>query len=435
MRGVLALGLLLALAACAGEPPGDEWSVFEPPPLPAQARLANPERGFYATGLDLFHPDEAALAEIEASGVTLVYPYDAWLPKDRDLTEAELLALKESFNLVRAHGLKLVLRFRYSEEGDAPLDRIRRHLGQVLPVVRENADLVYVFQAGFLGRWGEWHCWRAKDVCHDDPESKQTLLDKLVKGLPDDLPIAVRYPPDKVRYLGLEASAPPPEPIGGRLAHHNDCWLAGATDNGTYPEENPGAWRRWVYAENDRLPYGGETCAENPPRTDGENALKEAEAAHLDYLNREYHEGLLRSWQKDGTYTAFAARLGYRLELVRARWPKAARAGARVALTVTVKNVGFSRLKRPRPAYLVFRARGRRVASPIALDLTKVGPGEARRFAVYAIAPQAGGRVEIGLWFPDRSPRLQDDPRYAIRLASTVPFDAGVNWLGSLTLR
>ncbi len=250
MRGLGILILLLLLTSCKAEVP---MHTLRPAPL--EGALRNPERGFYRTGLDLFDPEnEAAIAKLAASGVTLVYPHDTWLPQDRELSGDEIEALKTSFERLEKYGLKLVLRFRYREEGDAPLDVIETHLDQLLPIVRENADLVYVFQAGFLGRWGEWHCWRATEVCHDDDHAKAWLLNRLLKGLPEDLPIAVRYPVDKVKYRGFPADHPPKEPLFGRIAHHNDCWLANATDMGTYPEEDPEAWRAFVYAENDRLP-------------------------------------------------------------------------------------------------------------------------------------------------------------------------------------
>jgi len=430
MRGLGFLILLLLLAACNAEAP---FHTLRPAPL--EEALRNPERGFYRTGLNLFDPaNEAAIAELTASGVTLVYPHDTWLPPDRELSANELEALEASFERLATHGLKLILRFRYSEEGDAPLDVIETHLGQLLPVVRENADLVYVFQAGFLGRWGEWHCWQATEVCHDDDRTKAWLLDRLLEGLPEDLPIAVRYPGDKARYLEARAELAPKARL--RIVHHNDCWLADATDMGTYPEEDPETWRAFVYAENDRLVYGGETCARNPPRTDGENALSEAERAHLDYLNAGYHNGLIEEWKQDGTFARLAARLGYRLELTYAAWPEEAKMGAPFLLTLRIKNTGFSRLKRPRLAYLVLEGAGGRLKLPLAaLDLRAIGPDETREFTLIPRAPTEPGTYRLGLWFPDASKRLGDNPLFAVRLASELTFEDGVNWLGALSVR
>ncbi len=431
MRRLGLLMLFFLLAACQAKPP---LQTLRPAPL--EDALRNPERGFYRTGLDLFDPDnEAAIAELAASGVTLVYPYDTWLPRDRALSGDELEALKTSFQRLEKYGLKLILRFRYSEEGDAPFDVIETHLDQLLPIVRKNAYLVYVFQAGFLGRWGEWHCWRATGICHDDAPTKAWLLKRLTEELPEDLPIAIRYPVDKVKYRGFPTDRPPSEPLFGRIAHHNDCWLANATDMGTYPEEDPKAWRAFVYAENDRLPYGGETCAWNPPRTDGENALSEAERAHLDYLNAEYHEEVLKSWARSGALEEFARRLGYRIELVQARWPYGTKTGGLFPLSLALKNTGFSRLKRPRPAYLVFEKAGKRSLVRLGLELTALPPGKEKSYHFLAQAPNEPGLYRIGLAFPDPSPRLASNPRYALRLASAIPYDEGIHWLGTLEVR
>ena len=431
MRGLGILILLFLFTSCKAEVP-----IHTLRPAPLEGALRNPERGFYRTGLDLFDPDnEATIAELAASGVTLVYPHDTWLPRDRALSGNELEALKTSFQRLEKHGLKLVLRFRYGEAGDAPLDLIETHLDQLLPIVRENADLVYVFQAGFLGRWGEWHCWRATGVCHDDDPTKAWLLKRLTDKLPEDLPIAIRYPVDKVKYRGFPADRPPKEPLFGRIAHHNDCWLADATDMGTYPEEDPEAWRAFVYAENDRLPYGGETCALNPPRTNGENALSEAERAHLDYLNAEYHEEVLKSWARSGALEEFARRLGYRIELVQASWPYETKTGGLFPLSLALKNTGFSRLKRPRPAYLVFENAGKRSLVRLGLELTALPPEEEKGYHFQAQAPNEPGLYRIGLAFPDPSPRLAPNPRYALRLASAIPYDEGIHWLGTLEVR
>ncbi len=420
---------------------------MRPDPLPLTAPLPNPERGFYRTDLNPFDPDPEALAAM-SSEVRLVYPYQGWLPRDRPLRQEELAGLRRTFRLVRENGLKLVLRFRYGEDGDADWGVIETHLDQLLPIVRENADLVYVFQAGFLGRWGEGHCWRATAVCHDDWNSKRRLLDRLFSELPAGLPIAVRYPLDKARYLAGRPPPAPPVPLdhppsgaagAERLAHFNDCFLSSATDVGTYPEENPGTWRAYVYAENDFLPFGGETCAptdrDDPGRTRPPRVLEELAAAHPDYLNAEYHPGMLRAWREAGVLEEVAARLGYRLELLEARWPAAVPARGGAVLELVLRNRGFARPKRRRPAYLVVSRGGRGRPYPLALDLRRLAPGEVVRTRIAVELDEAPGRAELGLWFPDPSRRLRSDPRYALRLASDLPFREGVHRLGEIELR
>ncbi len=163
--------------------------------------------------------------------------------------------------------------------------------------------------------------------------------------------------------------------------------------------------------------------------------MAEAERAHLDYLNAEYHEGVLESWARSGALEVFASRLGYRIELVQASWPYETKTGGLFLLSLALKNTGFSRLKRPRPAYLVFENAGKRSLVRLGLELTALPPGEEKSYRFPVQAPNEPGLYRIGLAFPDPSPRLARNPRYALRLASAIPYAEGIHWLGTLEVR
>ncbi|WP_457636633.1 DUF4874 domain-containing protein, partial [Oceanithermus sp.] len=300
LRLLITAGFLLLLgAACS--PAENEWTVSAPAPLPLSQNVLNPGRGFYdGSSVDLWNADPEAYTSVRDRGYTLAYADATWLPADHVLSEGELDQLQEGLDLVRESGFKLILRFRYSEEGDADWSVITGDLDKLAPLIKNNADVIAVMQAGFLGRWGEWHCWEATAVCHDGADEKAYVLDKLLDALAGtDVPVAVRYPPDKARYLGdvqfddYDAVPSPPEPVTGfadwlggdpraRIAHHNDCFLSSANDVGTYPNDPPERieeWRGFVYAENEFLPYGGESCApadaDDPARSGGVGAVVE----------------------------------------------------------------------------------------------------------------------------------------------------------------
>lgn len=453
LRAALMLLLALLLTACRAQAPtpaaNAAWTSVAPAPLPPEQNVPNPGRGFYTSNLDLFSQDEADYAAVRKAGLTLAYPYGTWLPR-RELSQGELDALQRGFDLVRKYGFKLILRFRYGEDGDADWSIIQRHLEQLAPLIRKNADVIAVLQAGFLGRWGEWHCWQASGPCHDGAEEKQFVLDKLLAALAGtDVPVAVRYPPDKARYLGelsypdYEHVPPPPEPVRGfadtegvraRIAHHNDCFLSGTDDVGTYPNNPPertGQWRDFVYQENDYLPYGGETCAagdpSDPDRARGARALEELARAHLDYLNLDYHPGMLANWRKDGIFDEIAARMGYRLVVEEAAWSAPA-PGRYWAFRLKLKNDGFSRLKRRYDAVLVLRAQDGAVREyPLDFDLRQVAPGREATFAAQGLEAPPAGSWRLGLAV--RDPALPDRPEYAVRFASELDYD-GTHWLG-----
>ena len=453
----LILTLMLVATLLSGCTPASEaWTVVSPAPLPPTQNVLNPGRGFYdGANVDLLEPDQDAYARVRARGLTLAYPDATWLPTDRDLTQEELDTLQRGFDLVRQSGFKLILRFRYSDKGDAPWNVITSQIEQLTPLIRENADVIAVLQAGFLGRWGEWHCWQASGECHDGATEKKYVLDKLLAALEGTgVPVAVRYPPEKARYLGdlqfdgYDSVPQPPAPVTGfadgldgdaraRIAHHNDCFLSSADDVGTYPNEPPERveeWRSFVYAENRYLPYGGETCeaadSDEPSRSSGANALVEMESAHLDYLNADYHPQMLAGWKRDGAYDEMAARMGYRLVLEQAAWTEPAR-GQTWRLKLTVRNDGFSRLKRHYDVVVVLRRGDRTVELPLEFDLRRVEPGASVVFISDRLDPLPAGTWRLGVAVRDPARALAGRAEYSIRFANKLDYD-GVNWLGTI---
>jgi hypothetical protein len=457
--------LLLTAALLAGctsgqSPGGDGWTRLEPEPLPPAQNVLNPGRGFYdGSSIDLWNPDPDAYAHVRDRGLTLAYADATWLPGDHVLSDDELARLQEGLDLVRESGFKLILRFRYSDQGDADWSVISGDLEKLAPLIRDNADVIAVLQAGFLGRWGEWHCWEATTVCHDGADEKTYVLNALLTALESsDVAVAVRYPPDKERFLGrisfsdYDQVPPPPQPVSGfadelpagerpsgRIAHHNDCFLSSADDMGTYPNEPPERieqWRTFTYAENEFLPYGGESCVpadvDDPERSSGPNALAEMARAGVDYLNADYHPDMLAGWQADGVYDEIAARLGYRLVLEEVAWSEPA-AGRPWQLRLTVRNDGFSRLKRRYQVFLVLAGAGGERMVPLGLDLRRVAPGQGQTYTAELTAPPAGS-WRLGLAVRDPAQRLAERAEYSIRFANELDYD-GVNWLGSLSVR
>ena len=60
---------------------------------------------------------------------------------------------------MREAGVMCVFRFAYTSletEPDAPLSIIQTHIDQLKPYLAKNADVIAVWQAGFIGSWGEW---------------------------------------------------------------------------------------------------------------------------------------------------------------------------------------------------------------------------------------------------------------------------------------
>ncbi|MBQ2170794.1 MAG: DUF4874 domain-containing protein, partial [Paludibacteraceae bacterium] len=79
--------------------------------------------------------------------------------RTKDLSPQILQGFNDDMEALRQHGFKCVLRFAYdwNSKNDASLSWVQRHIEQLTPYLQANSDVIYVLEAGFVGRWGEWY--------------------------------------------------------------------------------------------------------------------------------------------------------------------------------------------------------------------------------------------------------------------------------------
>lgn len=401
---------------------------MDPSDTPSCA-IVNPERGFHRF-VDLRGLGAPQLEAAAADGLSVVYGRVLLSDfRESPLDDDVLAEISAGFELVRAHGMKVVPRFQYSaaqNEPDAELSRILGHIEQLAPLLAEHADVILTLQAGFIGAWGEWH---SSQHGLDAPEPRKQILDALLAALPAERTVSVRRPSFKEQaYAG---PLTPETAHGGdalaRVGHVNDCFLASDDDAGTYQE--PGE-KDYGIADSAFVPVGGETCALNPPRSSCPSALDELALHHWTYLNDGYHEGVLESWQEDGCYAEIVCRLGYRLAVTELRWAASAAAGDVLPVTFELVNDGFAAPVHRRPFALVLDGPAR-VEAPAEFDVRTALAGETRSVCVDAALPAdlPPGTYRIGLRLADAAPALADDVRQAIRLANDdIEWSEGINW-------
>ncbi|HEY0133918.1 MAG TPA: DUF4832 domain-containing protein [Nannocystis sp.] len=394
----------------------------------------NPERGFHQP-VSLRSVGADTLEQTVAAGMSVIYG-QVLIPEYRDkpLDDALLDEIHAGFDLVRAHGMKVVPRFHYSNAGDepdAPLAIILGHIDQLAPVLQEHADVILTVQAGFIGAWGEWH---SSQNGLDAPGPRKQVLDALLAALPPDRTITVRRPSFKQAAYGgpvTEATAHDGSALA-RIGHLNDCFLASDDDFGTYEDA---AEKDYAIADSPFVPVGGETCAVNPPRSECPSALDELALLHWTHLNVGYHPDVLDAWKEDGCYTEVACRLGYRLAVKQLRYAHAATPGGVLPVSFDIHNDGFAAPVNARPLVLVLDGPSR-VEVPVQFDLRDLLPGTTSTVCVDAALPadSLAGFYRIGLRLPDPAPTLADDPRQAIRLGNddVVEWSDGINWFDAM---
>jgi len=405
------------------------WTTFSP----SDEDFVNPERGFHAD-----RPLPAAdINDYRGQGLSLVRSYVV-LDRTADAIPAGFLSdLTASLGRVRDRGLKVVIRFAYGLTAgpDAPLDRVLSHISQVTPILQANSDVILVLQAGFIGQWGEWH-----DSTNgiDTDQGRRTVLETLLDALPPSRMIQVRYPwklqpifpdllSDMAAYSGSGAS---------RVGLHDDCFVADATDSGTYwdftgNQSQEVAYNRDFASKQTRyVPYGGETCANNAG-SGCATAPSEAATFHFTYLNAAFQPAVNARWTSEGCMPEIRRRLGYRIELERAAVSREVAPGGILYFEVVLKNVGYAAPFNARPAFLVLDGGGQMQTAELTdADFRRWHP-EAGEITVSAKlrvpASAAPGTYRLALWLPDAAPSLQNRGEYAVRFANANVWSSGTS--------
>ncbi|MGZ0153414.1 DUF4832 domain-containing protein [Kribbella sp. WER1] len=418
---------------------------------PSIENFANPERGLYHhTGdCDKANFSQATLQNYRtAQGISLVmcvfYLADY---KNGPIAQSALDHLQQQISTVRAAGLKMVLRFAYTTSttgDDATKDRVLQHLDQLAPYLNAGQDVIAVVQAGLVGAWGEWYYTQnfgnAGTVSSTDWANRKTVTDKLLSVVPTSRMIQLRTPKFK-RTMYSTTAVQPSDAYNGsapsRIGHHNDCFLAGPDDFGTY--ENTAVEYPYLQADTTYVAMGGETCGANPPRSDCPTATTELAQFHWSFLNTDYEPNVLNSWNTGGCLATITKNLGYRFRLESGTYPDSATRGGALPITFTVHNDGYASPYNPRALELVLRnaSTGSTYKLPLTSDPRRWAAGTSTTVSQTLTVPATvpAGSYDLLLNLPD--PLLPTRPDYSIRLANQGTWDAttGMNsLLHTLTL-
>ncbi len=347
-------------------------------------------------------------------GLTIVQTYcylDDW--RDGPISQEKLDALQKSFDSIRACGFKTLLRFAYEwgtmKNGARP-ERILEHIDQLAPIIKKNADVIYVMQAGFIGAWGEWHS--AQFIPMDDLKSRAVILKRVLEILPEGRMTQVRVPRYKSEILKSDTFNAFEEVnektafsnrASARIGFNNDGFLAGPTDGGTWPEKphfgfpgNPQfdyMTRESAYlAVDGELFWSDQGYDGSNPRKKGVDGLlaavrlrdhhyttfsiahsysvREGNNFSIDYwlstpITKEeltkFNMPLSDGWFEDNfgnsvrrtQFEYIMDHLGYRIELQKAIFPKKMNLNESFTFDISLINRGFATLVNPRTVYLV----------------------------------------------------------------------------------
>ncbi len=420
--------------------------------------IKNPERGLYALHY---------LPTSDYSGHRSTPGRLGWIQSGKYTTFVEKLVLVDfknslisqsyldrvdkEFDLIRKAGLKIILRVTYNEhmgEDDAPIDMVLKHIVQLKPILEKNKDIVMALEAGYIGAWGEWH-----SSTHDltTPENMRKIKDALMQNVPKDIKIMFRRPSFLMSWY--------PEPLDeanmqsdkARAGFHDDCFDWNYTDMGTFSRDSSKREEQFSYLRQitKYLPVVGEMCTSDVANEQNsvscESAMLMAQEFHYTMLGDQIRgswttqEKLpVEVYKEQGCWDELQKRLGYRFVLKSTTAPESVNSGGNLHVVLKITNRGFSATVNERAVYLILKKGNSEYKFKIDTDPREWYTDEQITLDIDKKLPKEmlPGRYDLYLWLPDRSTKLQNDPRYAIRLANEGVWDQekGYNKLGSIDI-
>lgn len=457
----------------------------------SQEDIINPERGFYiptgtrashfilldAAQLKLFRtkPQQPAKASYAVS-VSLIYRgYELDTFKNQPLSQSFLNNLQKDFNAVREAGLKMILRFAYTntakagdctEEykicppyGDAPRNVVLHHIKQLKPLLQKNADIIAVMQEGFIGIWGENYFTDYFGDASTNGTGKildsswlhrNQLLKTLLDALPKSRMVQVRTPQIKQKFvygpsamvtgLPLKLSAAFNNSDKARIGFHNDCFLSSVDDYGTYydygstsqprqPANN--VLRKYIQTDTKFTAAGGETCDDTfSPQNDcapAGYAEEEMRRMHYSFLNAAYNTDVNNDWDSSGCLYNIRRKLGYRFVLQKAVLPAQLKKTDQLAINFTVENLGYASAYNPRPVKIILKNTKTKKEFTVTL---KANPqfwfSGIHHIKESVSLPQkiSAGNYQLYLYLPDANVLLAGRPEYCVQLCNENMWEA-----------
>lgn len=382
----------------------------------------------------------------ECMSIILVHYYLDNFKTTATLPSTVLNAFDEDMAVLRSKGMKAIIRFSYtnsSDGNDAAWNIAKQHISQYKSHWQANADVIFCFQAGIVGAWGEWyytqHYGNQSSTMNS---SRRLVVDSLLAAVPADRCIQLRTPKFKTGYVNSTQPLTAAEAYSGtakaRLGHHNDAFLYDYDNMGTYADtatEKPYLAQETLY-----VPLGGETDITDLNLTKQwatyEKTTAEMSRLHWTFIQSGYAETTTNYWRNNGTFDELNRKMGYRYQLVKGTYSDQVAAGAKLSVNLQLKNVGYAPLYNERHAYIVLKNGNKTYPIQLASDpRTWLPNGVATTINEQLTVPTnvPDGTYQLYLYLPDAYASIASDPRYAVRFANTNVWEAatGMNKLNA----
>ena len=218
-----------------------------------------------------------------------------------------------------------------------------------------------------------------------------------------------------------------------RLGHHNDAFLYGEKNQGTYTDT--ATQKPYLAKETLYVPMGGETDITDDVKemvevwASREKTIAEMSRLHWTFIQGYYSQTVTDEWRKpaNGTFDELNRRLGYRYQLVQSTIDDEVEQGDPLSVKLQICNAGFAPLYNERHAYIVLKGvqnteyRIQMKSDPRTWLPNGVVTEIDEQIAIPSSVPT--GTYHLYLHMPDAYASLAADSRYAVRFANTGVWD------------
>lgn len=373
------------------------------------------------------------------------------------------------FDEIKKSGYKVILLFAYRYDETCAYetyDDIKRHLIQLKPFLQKNESLIYAFQAGFLGLWGEWH----HSGLDNSLFHRQVVIRDILQNIPANKKVQVRetiYKTNAAGFIRRNMSSPLLYlPLSkedyNRIGFQNAYFVLDQGPHADWDYRWPDKDYFMVEKEaistvvDGEMPYDGNGIYDFNLLASGNQggwqaAKRMRTHAHSSFSLVHNYKLNIAAWKKQlispvqllndkidvtdeyfldnqehqvsrTSYEYIRDHLGYRFQLKEATIPISVAPGDSASFSIQLKNFGFAPLINKRPVYLAVINEKNEVSEFLtSADALKWLPSNDTHVINYTIRLDnsfTAGTYKVGIWMPDESNELRYDSRYAIRFAN-----------------
>ncbi len=319
--------------------------------------------------------------------------------KDTAITQNALNNIRAILTFFKEKNYDIILRITYDHVGKA-LERepfffstVLEHLKQVIPVMNEFSDIIFVYQGMLIGNWGEMHTSKFVSA-----QKLKEIWSVLKQEVNDNIFFAVRKPsfwrllhPEFCDKESLAAD---------NMGLFDDAIFGSSTHLGTFGSVDRYStgwdtlWSRQCELDfEDQLcqhvPNGGEALGGEEFLID-KNMVKTIEILrkmHITYLNRDYDELILNQWkewkwessdvwQGMNFFDYIGRHMGYRFCVRDVEVTPSEVFDENIVLTIQIENVGFANIYQEAALYIEWTdSTGKELKKELLYDMRKWNSG------------------------------------------------------------